>query len=296
MYATGTVALQRENVYDAVTYSAVGASTTTLAIGNDWYSPLAGPNQTLTKSVAGRFTASADSHTALQILGHSATQSGNIFEIIPDGSTNATMWFSQSTGLSFADTWGIQGVDILPISTGTFIAFGAAYDNNAMVIRTSTSQSVLIGSGLSHNAFIGGALAVMPLANAVGLVIRGSASRTAELMLYQTSAGGSLGNVSGGCIADVIADVSTTHTDGTFDTLATDYNGGECVDCERRQVPVRHYLHRGQPHHGDGPVHHRLRGHQPNHQHRGVDLHRDGHGQNQGVRNSRYLDDLPGRR
>lgn len=51
--------------------------------------------------------------------------------------------------------------------------------------------------------------------------ITAAASRTDALLHLETSANGSLGNVSGGCIADLIAAVSTTHTDGTFDTLWT---------------------------------------------------------------------------
>lgn len=51
--------------------------------------------------------------------------------------------------------------------------------------------------------------------------VTGAASRTDALVHFETTANGTLGNVSGGCIADVIAAVSTTHTDGTFDTLWT---------------------------------------------------------------------------
>lgn len=54
------------------------------------------------------------------------------------------------------------------------------------------------------------------------LIFKGIASRTVSIAQFQTSAGGSLGNVSGGCIGDVIANVSTTSTDGTFNTLRTD--------------------------------------------------------------------------
>lgn len=54
------------------------------------------------------------------------------------------------------------------------------------------------------------------------LILKAIASRTAQLLKFQTSAGGSLGNVSGGCFGDVYADVSTTGTAGSFETLRTD--------------------------------------------------------------------------
>jgi hypothetical protein len=56
----------------------------------------------------------------------------------------------------------------------------------------------------------------------IALFVKGIAARTATLLQFQTSAAGSLGNVSGGCIGDVITSVSTTNVDGTFDTLRTD--------------------------------------------------------------------------
>ncbi len=52
-------------------------------------------------------------------------------------------------------------------------------------------------------------------------VNKAAASRSVPIINLQTSAAGSLGNVSGGCFADVIATTSTTSTDGTFDTLKT---------------------------------------------------------------------------
>ena len=54
---------------------------------------------------------------------------------------------------------------------------------------------------------------ISQVSSAIALTIQAAASRTVQLTQYKTSAAGSLGNVSGGCIADVIADVSTTHTE-----------------------------------------------------------------------------------
>lgn len=56
----------------------------------------------------------------------------------------------------------------------------------------------------------------------VVVAFRGPANRTNPIVHFDTSVGGSLGNVSGGCVGDVLADVATTHTDGTADTLRTD--------------------------------------------------------------------------
>ena len=96
-----------------------------------------------------------------------------------------------------------------------FIDVGIA-TTNAQLLTTLSGSTVLTVNFLSPNFLI-----QTTSASAIGQIIQGAASRSAALLKLQTSAAGSLGNVSGGCFADIIATTSTTHTDGTFDTLST---------------------------------------------------------------------------
>lgn len=54
-WATGAIATQVENIWGASTYSAVAASVITTAIGNDFFSPVASTNITITNNYAARF-------------------------------------------------------------------------------------------------------------------------------------------------------------------------------------------------------------------------------------------------
>lgn len=96
---------------------------------------------------------------------------------------------------------------------GTVIQFGSGGSNINFSFASAT-----VGVAMLFTATTGTFL-YTPIASAPAVVFQGAALRTQALTQFLTSAGGSLGNVSGGCIADVFADVSTTHTDGTFDTL-----------------------------------------------------------------------------
>jgi len=96
----------------------------------------------------------------------------------------------------------------------------AYYSSIPQVVFTWDSSTTL----LQFTSNGGGPQTVLYQGHAgfTGIRLVGKASRTTAIMQVQTSASGSLGNVSGGCIGDVYADVSTTSTDGTFNTLRTD--------------------------------------------------------------------------
>lgn len=100
--------------------------------------------------------------------------------------------------------------------TFTFGSNNSTDSNNGFVVRNN-SKTQFFNVGYANGGFVATSVGTGTL---VG-VFKGAASRTVALSNYQTSAAGSLGNVSGGCFADIIATTSTTHTDGTFDTLST---------------------------------------------------------------------------
>lgn len=129
-----TYALQREIIAPAATYAFAGATTVTLAIGSDWYSPIAGSNATLTKSVGARFNASNAAHVPLVANG-ATSQSANIFETQINGSTTGTFVVT-STGSPSAPISGYTNSE----------RFGA----NVTFSGPSTgSSATLIGNGIS---------------------------------------------------------------------------------------------------------------------------------------------------
>src|SRR5262249_21220161 len=92
----------------------------------------------------------------------------------------------------------------------------------------STGGLQIFGTGGGTSPILGIALCRFPITYCVGssptvwnVAVVAQAARSAALLNFQTSAAASLGNVSGGCVADVLADASTTNTNGTFDTLNT---------------------------------------------------------------------------
>lgn len=96
----------------------------------------------------------------------------------------------------------------------------AISDASSGVTRLSVDANGLFG--VNVNVPAAQLHVVSYAAGTIGQIVKGAASRTAQLQQFQTSAGGSLGNVSGGCIFDHFADGASTHTDGTEDTLYTD--------------------------------------------------------------------------
>jgi hypothetical protein len=129
----------------------------------------------------------------------------------PTGTTS-TGWSPNGTGI---------GVNAASGFTGNLLDLQVAGVRKAAL--TSTGDAVLIGS-LAVGGGISGATQVIVIpqsAGTIGQIIKGAASRTAQLQQFQTSAADSLGNVSGGCFADIISTTSTTSVDGTFDTLST---------------------------------------------------------------------------
>jgi hypothetical protein len=258
-HATGALTTQRENVWGAPTYSAVGATTITTAVGNEWASPIAGTNVTLTNSYAGRFIASAAAHVPIVCKGASS-QSGNLqqwqksdatvlasvsayggisFQGDPSGNTssigNLIVQYDSGIGAFAAVQVGTFGqISLNSSSTAVTIAFGNHGNNNTNKAFSGGGLEIScdVGGPSQHYATVtttaesGYGAHIIKIASAAAgnqaAIFVAAASRTAALTNYQTSAGGSLGNVSGGCVGDVFADVSTTHTDGTYDSLRTD--------------------------------------------------------------------------
>lgn len=122
---------------------------------------------------------------------------------------SAPVWVSHFAGGGFS-TWKIDN----GASAGALAIGGAITSTGAQNWLTVGGQGIPDAKSLAQfNQFY---------TDQKPVVIFAVASRTAQLLQFQTSASGSLGNVSGGCIGDVYADVATTSTDGTFDTLRTD--------------------------------------------------------------------------
>jgi hypothetical protein len=107
-WATGNIVTQSENVWGAVTYSFVGASTITNAYGNVFNAPVAGTNATITNNWAAQFN-------------------GNV--VI--GSTGQLIEIKQTTNApTFTQTGSVNSVFTLKGGTRTleFASYGA--DNN----------------------------------------------------------------------------------------------------------------------------------------------------------------------
>lgn len=177
-------------------------------------------NQTLTGTLmAAAITASGQITTA------NGTTSAPSYSFT--GNENAGIFRSNATGICVALAGGTYDVfDTLGLylrSTGS-VRWSSATDIQATYspdtgVGRNAAGVVEINNGTAgtfRGLKIGNTSTSSPSLTQVGI-----ASRAAAITSYTTSAAGSLGNVSGGCFADIIATTSTTHTDGTFDTLST---------------------------------------------------------------------------
>ncbi len=260
-FATGALTTQREVVIQAPTYSAVAASTITTATTLDVTAPIAGTNVTITDAPVAMFRSGAlatafitlksvtsnygafvkyTTATGTWIAGASLGAGGN-FTIYDE--TNSKYLLS-------IDSNGMLGLGTFAPSNRLEICGRNTADNNIRLTYDGTNYPFSInthahgtvpasaymqfkisaadGTGPGNTAqstpltlYGDGSSVFTPGAAAIGVVVKGAASRTVALINLQTSAAGSLGNVSGGCVKDIIATVSTTSTDGTFDTLDT---------------------------------------------------------------------------
>lgn len=182
-HATGAITLQREYVFGAPTYSFVGASTITTAVGVEFASPIAGTNATLTKSVAGRFVASTAAHVPL-VAKAAGSPTGSLFET--QDSTNAVQTYIDSNfNLQFPHTKGVFGV-----GGGQFKIFegasGGGTGNITMSASTLVFQSAAITTmTVNNNQTV---TITCGTAAAVALGVKGAASQTGSLVqLYGVS-------------------------------------------------------------------------------------------------------------
>jgi hypothetical protein len=109
-WATGAITTQSENVWGAVTYSFVGASTITNAFGNVFNAPIAGTNCTITSNWAARFNGAiyVDSPTGA-IFDNSA--GSNIIRIRRTGGTIETI-ISATGGGAFIGSSTVHSTNI----------------------------------------------------------------------------------------------------------------------------------------------------------------------------------------
>lgn len=162
---------------------------------------------------AGQFIASDGTAAAPSVCFSSGQAMGlfySSFPCISHGGTEIACFTSGNTTSNIKVTYGIG-----------FVAGGSApsgTSSDVILMRSSSGVCQILGASAVQGALICG----QPTTGTIGVTVKAIASRTAQLMQFQTSAGGSLGSASGGCIGDVFADVSTTSVDGTFNTLRTD--------------------------------------------------------------------------
>lgn len=172
-------------------------------------------------------------------IGSTTITSGTAGRILLESGTNKV---TESANLSLSGTTltvATGGIDGLAINGGWPCTLTAANSGGYVTVGTSIlaagpgNQARIIGANSStlygisleqagNSSNYGHVVLIAsPEAASRPLTLRGFTSRTSSLLQLQTVAGDSLGNVSGGFVADAFADVSTTHTDGTFDTLKT---------------------------------------------------------------------------
>lgn len=224
-------------------YSISNGSSFTSTIATD-----AGGGLILTSGGAGNGNMQCTNGTIYYGIGNSgqATQAAFIVSATSLGRSPSfcyihstkTLWIGASDTNNFGPTQGgVPGTAVISAMQGggTDITGGAIVVSAGQGSGAGPSGNVLVkianpgSSGASLNALVT-CITVSPttqnvliqgLSSAVkACVIQGVASRAAPLLQLQTSAAASLGNV-GSCAFDDIATVSTTHVDGTFDTLST---------------------------------------------------------------------------
>lgn len=146
-------------------------------------------------------SSSSNGISMASLLAASAASTGDIYF-----SVGKSLNTAQAALIGFSTTGSANG-----------FAFLTLYGQTAKSLSVGSAGQVGVNSLDSAAQFS----VTTPAAGTIGQIIKAAASRTAELIKYQTSAGSSLGNGQVGCVADIIATTSTTHTDGTFDTLST---------------------------------------------------------------------------
>lgn len=149
--------------------------------------------------------------------------SGGPFSLVGAGSTAVSIGGFNGTHLILGNAQG-----------GTLLSFGGGAgtvdgDNNACFVNPASGQSLYLAPTAGRLTAIGtvGAVPTAKLhlvqdgTTLIAQKVQAAALRTVQLVQFVTSANASLGNVSGGCFADIFATTSTTSTDGTFNTLST---------------------------------------------------------------------------
>jgi hypothetical protein len=123
--------------------------------------------------------------------------------------TNAVGWALGAQSVGTNNTNLLIGTLTPP--TGTFSIYNSSANSNYFAGNVSIGPTSA-GAKLQVDASASGA---------IGAIFKGAASRSVALLNLQSSAGGSLGNV-GGVTFDHFANVTSTSTNGTFDTIWSD--------------------------------------------------------------------------
>ncbi len=212
-FATGAYAgSMRSTLFQAPTYNTVGSSSwagATLATVAISGVPLIG----------GNISGSPD-RASLWVQGGRTRLDGDVYM---GGGVGGVISFGDvtATGFKLLSFNLVTSPVISTRATGQYgWASGSGAGTNDTALCRNVAGIVEVNNGTAGT--FAGLICGNPTTILAANTVQGIASRAAALTHYQTSAAGSLGNVSGGCIGDVFADVSTTHTDGTFDTLRTD--------------------------------------------------------------------------
>lgn len=141
-FATGALATQREVVFGAPTYSAVGASTITTAVNVDVADPIAGTNVTLTNAYGLRFATAQCTNRILAPTSGSAATPGYTFT----GSLGTGMFSLFTDGLSLGAGSSEYVRCGLVSGTATFQVFRAATFSTTV----TASANVVVGTPAAH--------------------------------------------------------------------------------------------------------------------------------------------------
>lgn len=151
---------------------------------------------------------------------HAAGGNDNIY-LVGGGSGAITIFVSAAHFVGIGGTFASSN---LPLAQLNVYADAnnvpcAIFQNSQGQIRFGPGGSGFGAGGASASSYI--EVSNVDHTSSRALVFIGMASRATPLIQFNTAANGSLGNVSGGTIDDLIVDGSTTHTDGTEDTIYT---------------------------------------------------------------------------
>jgi hypothetical protein len=206
-------------VFGADTVAFAGASTCTTAVGNEFYSPVAGTNATLTNSIAGQFIASATNHVALVAKAGAATPTGPIQQWKKsDGTVVGTFEYSSVLADYGFKVYTASGSNYIALCGGYIsgnagIGFSANAVNTHASISTTSFQihpalslswnSGEIGFirvdsnqiktfGNASTSTLGAFLCGQPTTSTIGLTVKGIASATGNALEVQNSSGTAL--------------------------------------------------------------------------------------------------------